>query len=234
MIRARRRLAAGALLVGIGWVLSPQPVPVYDGIGTPDEPYRYVSAPAGAKPTAAATTARAQTPVQRGLNSNGLNVQTAEQGPQLSLFVPPGALRSPGRSQTVEAVPQAPTDQPAGARVDGNVYLVTVTDPAGPVTTTAQAALATIYLRATTAAQPGPVMEYRATTGQPWKEQKTARGGQDVYVASFVGPGQYALAFQVGHGSSGGGRSPLPFLLLGGVVLLVVVVVVIRLRAAQE
>jgi hypothetical protein len=224
-----RRLAAALLLVAVGRLLSPAAVPVYDGIGQPDEPYRYISAPPGATKTAAATVATASSPVVQGLASYGLSLRTAEVGPQFSLYLPPKSLKATVPSLTVTATPLAPTDQPAGATIDGNVYQVATS---APVTLTPQAALATLYLRATTAKQPPPVMQYRATASEAWQPLRTSRGGTDVYVSTFPGPGFYALAFAP-VASSGGGGSVLPYVLLGGLVLLVVVVVVVRLRAAS-
>ena len=106
---------------------------------------------------------------------------------------------------------------------------VRLTAPA-PVALGPAAAKAQVYLRATTAAQPGPVLRYRAAVGQAWAAQKTTRAGQDVYVAPFAGAGQYALFFPVG--SSAGRSSALPWLLLGLAVVLVVSGVVLRVRAA--
>ena len=232
MTSARRRWAAGALLVTLGWLASPHAVPVYDGIGQPDEPYRYVSAPAGAATTAAPTSGAGQTPLSAGRSTNGLSVQTAEQGPQFSLFLPPGALAAAGSAVRVTVDPKAPTDQPRPATVDGNVYVVTLADPAGPVTLTDKAAIATLYLRSTTQRTPGPDVYHRDPGAASWKKLQTSRGGFDVYVASFVGPGEYALAFAPKAAKSGGSSVLLPVLLLGAFVLLVVVVVTVRLRSA--
>lgn len=232
MISASRRWAAAALLVSVGWLVTPQPVAVYDGVGQPDEPYRYVSPPPGAKKTAGATEAFAQSPVSKGHNTNGMSLQTGEQGAQASLFIPAAGLASPGRTVEVKAVPQAPTDQPKGATIDGNVYLFTITDKAGPVTFTDQAALATLALRATSARQPGPVVVYRSDPAKPWMTLRTSRGGADIYVSTFPGAGQYAMAYVATVPPKG--TSPLPYVLLGGLVLLVVVVIVIRLQAKPE
>lgn len=226
----RRRLLAAFLLVAIGRLLSPTAVPVYDGIGAPDEPYRYVAAPAGTKKTAAPTSARATSPVVGGVSTNGMSLTTAESGPQFSLFLPPRAVATGGPTLVVEATPLAPTDQPVGARIDGNVYAVTMTGQ-GAVSLTPQAALATLYLRATSPRQPPPTMEHRAAVGRPWQPLDTARGGQDVYVSDFRGPGQYALAFALA--SSAHHASRTPYLVGGGVLLLLVVLVVVRLRAGS-
>lgn len=206
-------------------------MPVYDGIGAPDEPYRHVAPPAGATKTAAPTEARATSPLVKGRSSFGMSLATGEVGPQLSLYMPPRSFAAAGTTLVVVGKPLAPTDRPPGARIDGNLYEITLT-AGGPVSLTPQAALATLYLRATTAKQPGPVMQYRAAATDPWTPIKTSRGGQDFYVSNFPGAGFYALAFSA-TSSSGGSSSPLPYLLVGGLVLLVVVVMVVRLRAAS-
>jgi len=229
-VNAARRLLAAAGLVAVGWLVTPQPVPVYDGIGVPDEPYRYVARPQGATSTAGPTSAFGQTPVKGGVSTNGLSIATREVGPQFSLFLPPMAMAAGGTVE-VRAVPEAPTDQPPGASIDGNVYVVSISSKSGPVTLTAKAGLSSMYLRATTTRQPPPAMQFRAEASQPWKALATSRNGQDVYVASFPGPGQFALAFSK---NTTKGSSPLPLVLLGASVLLVALVVVIRLRTPSE
>lgn len=230
---ARRRWAAAALLVLVGWSASPGAVPIYDGVSAPDEPYRYVAAPPGAKVTPGVTTAFAQSPVKQGVNTNGLSVVTSEQGPQFSLFVPPKAAAATGSTLEVRGEPQAPSDQPAGAVIDGNVYAVTLKAGPDPVTLTAKAAIATLYLRATSQRQPGPTMYYRADPGGTWAAQKTSRGGFDIYVATFAGAGQYALAFPP-QKAKDGGVPVLPIVLVVVFVLLVGAVLVVRLRAKEE
>lgn len=232
-MRNARKLGAALVLVALGRLLSPMAIPVYDGINAPDEPYRYVSPPPGTTKTAPPTIGEASSPLVNGRTSYGMSVSTAESGPQFSLFVPPQSFAAAKGPVVVRAVPQAPADEPTGAKIDGDVYLVTVTAASGPVTLTDKNALSTLYLRATSAKQPGPVMEYRTDPTKPWKQLQTSRGGQDVYVSSFPGAGQYALAFLTSSGSKKGGSSPLPYVLLGGLVLLTAIVVVIRLRAAE-
>jgi hypothetical protein len=230
---ARRRWLAGAALVTVGWLATPQPVPVYDGVSAPDEPYRYVSAPGGATTTAPPTTATATTPVKDGRSVLGLSVATREQGPQFSLYLPPMAMAAKG-TITVTATPSAPTDEPAGATIDGNVYTLQLTSTDGPVTLTEKAAIATLYLRATSAKQPPPVLQYRPAPGSPWQALKTSRGGSDFYVGRFEAPGQFAIAFANATKSKGGGLPVLPIVGVGALVVHVGVVVVVRLRSPQE
>jgi hypothetical protein len=228
-----RRWVAAAALVTVGWLVTPNAVPIYDGISQPDEPYRYVSAPKDYRTTAAATSAKVSSPVREGTNSDGMSVQTLEQGPQASVFIPPKALATPGGPVVLSIAPQAPTSQPPGATIDGNVYLLSLSSPGGPITRTPQAAIATLYLRSTTAKQPGPVMEYRADSAQEWKALKTSRGGQDVYVSTFAGPGEYALALAASKKTSSSTVPFLPIVVIVGFGVLVLLVIVIRLRARQ-
>jgi hypothetical protein len=229
VIPVPRRWAAAAAVVTLGWLATPNAVPIYDGVGQPDEPYRYVTAPQGYQATSPATSGTVQSPVVDGVNSQGMSAQTMERGPQASLFVPPKGLAAAGGPISVTITPLAATSPPAGAVVDGNLYRLSITSPAGPVTLTPQAAIATLYLRSTMSVQPGPVMEYRPDASQDWRALKTSRGGQDIYVSTFPGAGEYALAFT--KTAAGKGSSPLPFVLIGGGVLLVGIVVVIRVRA---
>lgn len=219
--------------MGVGAVASPHAVPVYDGIGQPDEPYRFVAPPRDGTTTAEPTSAKLSTPVKNGRGTNGMSVATAEVGPQFSLFLPPQSLAAASGPITVTSTPLAPTDQPEGARIDGNVYVVAYEAPSA-VTTTEQIAIATVYMRATTAKQPPPKIRYRPAAGQPWQALKTSRGGTDIYVTAYAGAGQYAVAFD-GTGEEDDGGPPVLLLALGGVALLVVLVVlVVRLRSTEE
>lgn len=229
-MRRAVRAGLGLLLVTVGLALSPTAVPVYDGIGQPDEPYRYVERPADAPVTAEPSTATGTSPVVDGLAQHGLNVATQEVAPQFALFLPPRALRVTGaRSVTVTATPQPTvTDPPDGLRADGNAYLVAFS--AAGTTLTPQAALATVSMRATTAEQPGPQIHYRPTGSAPWQALQTARAGTEIYAARFPGPGQFQVVFPPRADES---SSRLPLVLLLVVVVAAAVVVVVRLRAAR-
>ena len=232
---ARRRWLAGALLVGVGWLASPGAVPVYDGFNQPDEPYRYVDAPAGAPKTAPPSSTTTQTPLApSGANAQALSVQTAEVGPQISVFFPQFSLLASRGPITITLTPKAPTDPPAGAKADGNMYVVSLTSPGGAVTLDKQfLSIATMYLRATDQVVPQPRMFYRPSSGAPWQELGTSSGGLDIRVSSFLGPGDYLLARPAAdRPPQGGGLPTVPLVMLGVVVLLSAVVLVVRLRAA--
>lgn len=240
-MRLAGRAAAGVLLVGLGLVLSPQAVPVYDGIDAPDEPYRYVVRPLWSNDTPPPTSASATSPVRNGVSLHGLSLATREVGPQFSLFLPVGALRvlpvgaaRAGDAFTVQVTPvAAAVDAPPGTRVDGNTYAVAFAVPGRQVSLTPQAALASLQIRATTGKQPPPVVQHRPAAGQPWVALETARVGVDIYAAKFPGVGEFQLVFAVEE-KEGGGSGGAPQALLGlGVLVLVASVVVVRLRSAR-
>lgn len=237
VIPARRRWLAGALLIGVGWLASPGAIPVYDGIGAPpDEPYRYVAPPPGAPKTAPATSLSTKAAVVAGANAQGLSVQTSETGPQMSVFVPQGSMAASTGPITISITPTAPTDAPKGARVDGNVYVVALTAPGGPVTLVpAKAFNSTMYLRATDQRSPQPTMFFRRDPASSWEAVSTSAAGLDVRVGPFRGAGQYVLAWTAAAAAKKSGGAPvLPLVLVGTLVLLLAIVLVVRLRAARE
>ncbi|MCU1601168.1 MAG: hypothetical protein JWO22_1877 [Frankiales bacterium] len=237
VISARRRWLAGALLVGLGWLASPGAVPVYDGLQQPDEPYRYVAPPAGSAKTAPPTSTTTQTPLgTSGANAQALSVQTAEVGPQISVFFPQFSLLAAKGPITIVLKPEVPTAPPSGATVDGNMYTVSLTAPSGPVSLDKQyLSIATMYLRATDQKTPQPRMFYRPSAGSAWQPLGTSAGGLDIRVSNFLGPGDYLLArLPADLPKKGGGVPVVPLVLLGVLVVLGAVVLVVRLRAAGE
>jgi hypothetical protein len=232
----RRAVATWALLVAalaVGWLTTTSPVPLYDGIGFPDEPYRFVPA-RGNGP--AATSASVELKVAGGSNVGGLIVNTREAGPQASVFAPPHAFRAAGTAPVVLALrPVAPQGPLPGTAVS-NVYELSLTSAAGPVTIAADAQPPAITMRSTTPGPPEPVFEYRTGPDQAWREIKTRRVGRDIFNAVAPGAGEYLLV-QVGTAAAAdtrsGGHAGL-YAVLGGTVLLMVLVIVgVRLLARR-
>ncbi|MDT7537556.1 MAG: hypothetical protein QOI82_1141 [Actinomycetota bacterium] len=223
--------------LGVVWLTSAHPVPLYDGIGFPDEPYRFVP-PRGAGP--AATTAQVDLKVAGGSNTGGLIVNTSEAGPQASLFAPPHAFAAAGSTPIRLVLRPVPPQQPMPSGVlESNVYEVALTSAAGPVTIVPEAQPPAITMRSVDTKSPEPVFNYRATPNDPWREIKTRRVGRDIYNAAGPGAGEYVLirdAAAPAQGSSGG-RGAL-YAVLGATVLLVAgVIVAVRVlsrRAAQQ
>jgi hypothetical protein len=235
------RAARWSLLVvalGVVWLTSAQPVPLYDGIGFPDEPYRFVP-PRGAGP--AATSAQVDLKVAGGTNTGGLIVNTREAGPQASVFAPPHAFAAPGSAPIVLAVKPVPPQPPMPAGVlESNVYALTLTSAAGSVSVVPEAQPPAITMRSVTVLPPEPVFHYRPGPTEPWREVKTRRVGRDIYNAVAPGAGEYVLirdAAPPGKKSAGDSRGTL-YAVLGVTVLLVLgVIVAVRLlsrRAVQR
>lgn len=229
----RRRvgvLVAGACAVVLAWLVAPTGVPLYDGIGFPDEPYRYVDPPSGYQKTKPPTIADAQSPVANGTSTLLMLAASRENGPQVAVSLPSRSLAAPQATRvTLTATPEAPDTQPSGARIDGNVYRVAWTADRGPVTTTSRISVAYVLLRATTGKQPGPKMYHRASPDSPWSSISTTRVGRDIYQSPLAGAGDYALAFSL-NGGSGSGSGSILAIVAGVVGFLIVVLVVVRFR----
>ncbi|MBC7372812.1 MAG: hypothetical protein H7323_02325 [Frankiales bacterium] len=236
---------AAAVLVSLGWLLTPHPIPLYDGVGLPDEPYRFVSAPAGAKVTPLPTGGTISMAVTAGTTKDFQFVATGESGPQATAGFPEGTLKVSAGPVAVRLAPLAPTEQPSGTTIDGNVYELDVTSPSGPVRFTAGSSPATLYLRAAAQGDVDLVF-YRVGAGQPWKPLTTSQVGGDIWGAVPPGPGQFALARDpAGSGDAvagptssvgffNGSSLPLGAIVLAAVVVaLLAVVLVVRRRAAH-
>lgn len=229
---ATRWLVAGVGGLLVAWSLAPAAVPVFDGIGQPDEPYRYVDPPATAKTTKSPTEATQQIAVRDGANV-GQYANSGEQGPQVSVYIAPGSLEVPSgtTSVTLTATPLAPAAPlPTDGTILTNVYRITAQADGQdvPISGSGKDAPA-VSMRAPTAKQPGPVFERRTADG--WERLPTFRAGTDIYQTSDVTKfGEFALVEVDEQSSSGSGVNYL--LLVGGVAVLLVagVILVIRMR----
>lgn len=191
---AIRWLLVAFACLGFAVALGPTAVPIYDGIGNPDEPYRYVDPPANYRATKPATTATGTLKVTNG-RSGSAQINTDEYGPQLALYVPVGAFSVPDGATdvTVTATPvSAPGTQPPDGTLEGNVYRVSATAPGGTVDLIGLDTQAPVLdLRAPTARQPGPVFEHYEN-GE-WTPYKTSRVGTDIYRTRMGALGDWAL-----------------------------------------
>ena len=216
-----RRWIAAALLVAAGWLTTPLAVPVYDGVGSPDEPYRYVGKSPG--PAAASVTVK-----MSGGSSASLQLRTNENGPQLLVDLGAGAFRAPGPTMTLTATPLAPDGSASRGSFDGNVYRIA----AGPgAVLRAETAQGFLFLRAAVMTRPDPVIVHRTAPTDPWTELRTTRSGTDILSAPFRALGDYAVVRLPGAKPlNAGGLSFVRVLLLGGGVLLLLVITVVVLR----
>jgi hypothetical protein len=229
-----RWFAAALVALLTAWVLAPAAVPVYDGLSNPDEPYRFVDPPATAKTTKAPTTAARTVQVQNGTNLTQF-ANSAEVAPQISIYVPAGALGVPAGVTSVQltAAPAAPTAPlPDDGTLVGNVYVLSATagDREVDVVGTGNAA-PTIQMRAPQGKQPLTSFEHRV--GDRWEQVKTTRIGLDLYQASAEQFGDWALVQLTDASSvadSGGGGGINLGLLVPGIAVLVVAGVIFGIR----
>lgn len=194
MTQSRRNrlllVLSGAGIALISW-LGPHIVPLYDGIGFPDEPYRYVDQ---STETSLAPTNAQQTIPLVGINDSVIPIATGESGPQLTINLTASALSAPKPAQDVivRAEAQAPSTKPDQGNIAGNVYHVTATSDPGPPTIDNSEVSISLRLPQGSPTSPTPVVEYRTATGA-WKPQVTIQVGNDIYEAHFAGVGDYAM-----------------------------------------
>jgi hypothetical protein len=219
-------------LLGLGWWVAPRSAPpLYDGVGFPDQPYRFVVAPSGAKTGKAPTTATRTVPVIKGV-AGPASAASAEQAPQVSVLIPTGRLIAPaGAKQIVlHAAPVRPIAAPQGKYLWSNVYDVAATTS---VSLHDGSPPATITLRAATAQRPYPTIERFA--GGTWTTLTTAPIGNDIYQATLPSLGRYAV---VGSSpldfSARSGTTYMGILVIAAAVLVVVVLVVIGVRRRRR
>ena len=220
-VRART-WCAGLLLVCAGALASPSAVPVYDGVGSPDEPYRYV----GHNPAPGTATVSVRA-------GDGFELKTGESGPQLLIDLGAGALLSPARDVTVTATP-LPSDGPLPrGTFDGDVYRVA----APGARLDAAKAQGFVFLRAAVMTKPDPVIVFRDAAARPWTEVRTSRAGTDIVSTPFRALGDYAVVRLPGSKPTASiSASTSRLLQIGGVVLaaLVLGALVIRSRRSPE
>ena len=221
-----RRWLAGLGLVTLGWLASPEAVPIYDGVGAPDEPYRFASSEAPV--TAVATKVPSQ-----GRDVGPVRLQTRENGPQLLLDLPARQLVALSPPDTVEVSAQA--FRPAGAlprgSFDGNGYrLVT-----RPTTDVVPQTGGFVFLRAAVMTEPDPVIVFRAGPGSPWRELATKRAGRDILATQVTALGDYAVIRLPGSTPvKAAARDRTPLLFACVVVLMLVTITVIYLRNSSS
>jgi hypothetical protein len=226
-------VTAVAALLAV-WVLAPAAVPIYDGLSNPDEPYRYVNPPAGAKQTPAPTDARATLTVSHGSNDNGY-ANSKENAPQVSVFFPNGALSVPSGVTSVDivAAPEAPSAPlPSDGTVVGNVYRVSATANGKTLSVVGTGnAAPTLQMRAPSS-QYSVVFEHRTAHG--WEAGHTIRIGYDRYQTAMPALGDWALV-KTSSGTSGSSSGGVNVgLLAGGIGVLVLAGVIVLIRVSRS
>jgi hypothetical protein len=169
----------------------PHAPPLYDGIGFPDEPYRWVEPPSGVQNTVAAPTVAAATvKVSKSGSSGPVSLQSrgfsAEQGPQVAFAVGEGTFEpAPGTTAVdVKATPKAPpSTPPTGGSVVSNLYAFTATS-GGKKVPLAAAASVVVNLRAD--APTDQTVVVCTWDGTRWNQQPTRQVGTEIYAAQLA------------------------------------------------
>lgn len=239
MSRSARFVTVALVLLGLAWAVAPRSaLPLYDGIGFPDEPYRFVQRPPGAEETKPPTDARGTAAVHSG-RVGSLVAASAEVAPQISVVIPQGRLRVPAGAArvTVTGAPAQPLPTGPGQYLWSNVYEVRASPDAR---LSAGGQQATITLRAATAQRPQPHIAYYASGH--WKLLPTFAQGQDIYIAQLTTFGQFAVIggnplavaqlSPAGNGGSGGNSVGL-VVGIGAAVVVVALFVLGRQRRAR-
>lgn len=233
-------VTAALLVLGVGWSIAPHAaLPLYDGIGFPDEPYRFVQPPPGAQETKPPTTAHATVSVTGGTNVQ-LVAASAESAPQISLYIPKGRLNLPaGTAQlSVTGAPVQPLPDTPVQYQWSDVYNVTASPGSARFKPGGQQA--TITLRAASAQRPQPSIAYYE--GGRWHLLPTFPQGQDIYIAELNRFGRFAvigknplLVSKLPNTSKGGsGGSAIGLIVgIGAGVVVVVLFVIGRMRRAR-
>jgi len=231
---AARWLALSLLALLAAWLFAPAAVPIYDGIGNPDQPYRWVNAPSGSASTKPPTTATIVVPAHNGV-TDARHANSAEVGPQISVYLPAGAL-APAKgatSVTVTATPTAPSgNAPDGGTFLSNVYRITATANGADVPVVGKGNQApTLQMRASSAAKPSPVF-FRLAAGKRTR-MPTLQVGNDIYQTQATGFGDWALVRVKSSGGSSSGGGVNVGLLSAGIAVLVLAGVIAAVRRVR-
>ena len=229
----RARLLVAAAALATAWLATPHAVPLYDGIGVPDEPYRYVAPPAGHQKTPAPSSSTTTVPAKGGVNSgDGFYALTKEQSAQFGVFINTGSIAGPASTKTftITVAPQAPEGGTPGGPVDGNVYQVALLADGSPTATVAPADKDSLVMliRATSATIANASIYYRPSNGG-WTQVNTQRGGTDSWQPYFQGAGQYAVVAGAAAGSGSSHQTLIIALLVLVTLAMAAAVLLIRL-----
>lgn len=197
---AGRLIATALALLALAWLVNPTRIaPLYDGLGFPDEAYRFVAPPAGYRSTAPPSSATLTTALA-GKRGSIFDIASKEVGPQVELFVKGSTIAAPAAasvaaSVTISAVVARSPAPPTDGAVWGNVYRVSARSAGKAVPLNADPATNSIRLRTPTAPPPTATIAYfdGSTSGSAtWRRLKTERIGNDIWAAPLAGTGYYA------------------------------------------
>jgi hypothetical protein len=222
--------AAGIILIS---VFSSRIIPIYDGIGAPDEQYRYSKPPSSQKTaTLPPSPAEVSVEIKDSTNQSDFGLASKEQGPQVNIYVYRLAVNAPATNTkiTFKAAPKVPesTQTPKG-NIAGNAYHLSVADNSGAVTFSSNNKKGYIDLRIPQGYYAPATMVFRKNQSEKWQPLKTSRVGNDIYEASIVEFGDYALVPPATN-SAIGNKSPLLKILVLFIILIILLAALIVVR----
>lgn len=193
---------AGALVVLIGLLAAFVAVlatpgttpPLYNGLGFPDEPYRWLEPPPGAPETPEWTPAGGRLEVADGYSTSG-SFSSKEQGPQILFFTDPKAFAVPegatGVDVAARAVP-APGPFPEGTTQVSNVYRFSAT-PVGASGTLAFDPERKFLLNMRADRATDQVVLLHHWDGSAWVQRATFQVGTEIYAGTVTTLSEYVL-----------------------------------------
>jgi hypothetical protein len=172
--------------------------PLFDGVVVA-EPYRWLQPPTDHP--GGATGASATLPLKAG-QSDLVAVATSEMSPQAQIFAAPGSLTLPSgaTSVIVSIQPVVAVPPPPGRYIDGNVYLISVTDQTGAPLTAPASAKVSIVLRSAAPDLTDAVIA--RFDGSSWIPLLTSPSGPGSFLAVVTVFGDFAVVAS--------GTSPYP------------------------
>lgn len=236
-VKAWRVLVAAAALLPAAYLASPPTAPpLYDGLGAPDEPYRYTTDPPPGATKVRPASAREEVAVEDDTNPPAV-VATPEQGPQAAVIVPAGGLRLPSgaRRLSLSLEPVLSPAPPVDGTMLSNAYAVEIVDERGRAVGIAETGRETTVLLRIPTATDAPVALELYDEDSGWVTLPTRRTGQDVYSAFLPQTGLVAAVQITDPGRSlqytrDDRKTVFVLPLVAGVLLLILAVVVLRLR----
>jgi hypothetical protein len=230
-------LAAGLAAAAVG-LAQHATAPLYDGIGFPDQPCRYFPADADGVPVPRPASSRLH--LNGGRNDRAALLGTDEQGPQVVVYIPVGALAADRPDAVgfaaVQVRPVVLSDPPTDGIANSNAYRISIAATSGPLHIRPRTESGIVTLREATLAQPSPQMEYRPQPAARWRPLPTTRSGRDTFDGLLQGPGDYLLVRAAATPDArGGGSHRGPLLALAGTAgLLALTLLGIRLLTRAQ
>jgi hypothetical protein len=222
-------LLASMLSIVVISLFSSKIVPIYDGVGFPDEPYRYSKPPASQKKaTLPPSPAEVSVDIKNNTNQSDVGLASKEQGPQVNIYVYRLALNAKSSSDKIslKAQPIAPESiKTSKGNIAGNAYHLSAVSNNGAVIFNS-GKKGYIDLRVPQGFYAPVKMVYRTKSNETWQPIETSRVGNDIYEASIVGFGDYALVPPTVKNTSG---THSPLFIIGILIALLIILITVLL-----